>query len=1356
MLYVIKRDGRKETVRFDKITERISRLINPVELQGLDIPNLDISREEEYLDPVLIAQKVVASLYPGITTEELDIESANICINLSTTHPSYSYLGGRILISNLHKKTLNTFSDKMILLSNETNNINKDWLQYVIDNADELNNIIDYNRDYVYDYFAFKTLEKSYLLKSKGKVIERPQDTLLRTAITLQQGNLELIKKTYNYMSLGYYTHASPTLYNSGTNHMQLSSCFVAGTEVLTINGVKKIENVLIGDNVITHTGKIQRVSQTHKNLLDDRKVMELLVYGTKPINVTNNHKFWSITDKDKIPKWRSVDELNANTKIAMPSYKSDNCNINFLPSGKYILSLLCGYFVSSCYIMDKKVYVYGNHVLKTLFESFVLDVFNIKPIVGNGNIYYNDERVLEVFTYMLDIKVCNNLQSDINFNKLLSWDSKMIDCFVNGLFINNSINLDNSSSTNQLYHILRLFGYCVSINKNTLTLMENNSRTKDIEIVNNTKFLKVVGIKETDLKPKYVYTLGVDDDHSYNVEGLICENCFLLGTNDDLTDISTTWNSCAQISKWSGGIGLHVSNIRGKDSLIKGTGGKSNGLVPFLKVFNEIARWIDQGGRRPGSIAIYLEPHHPDIFEFLELRKNFGAETERARDLFLALWISDLFMKQVEADGDWYLFSADDCPKLTDAYGDEYEKLYYEYVNKKLYRNKVQARKVWMAILESQIETGMPYIGFKDHINRKSNQKNIGTIKSSNLCVHEDTLVLTDKGHIRIKDLENQKVNVWNGEEWSETTIRKTGTNKNLVRVTLDNGCYLDCTPEHNFYIYDNNNNIIKTDASKLLLDDKLIKFRLPNDNNYNNVKVLSVEQSYQNVDTYCFTEPKRHMGMFNGILTGQCIEIAEYSDHEEYAVCNLASIALKTFVKPFDKSLVNKWVIYTKPNCKYCKYAKTFFNNNGIKYTELDGLEHLEYLKNTLSKEQITFPQIFINNATPVGANIDKSNATPVGGWSDLYKFYKGTFDFEKLYEVAYLATVNLDKVIDINYYPVPQAKKSNMRHRPIGLGIQGLADALVLMKIPFDSEEAVQLNEVIMETIYLASVTASNDIAKSRYENMNKLIDYVKDKYYPEYYETKFNFSDNNMNVIYHELKPNKFELTRQQSEKSGSYSTFEGSPFSQGLFQFDLWNKEPSNKDAWANLRNQVKQFGTRNSLLTALMPTASTSQILGNNECFEFFTNNIYTRKTQSGDFMLVNKYLINDLIDIGLWSSDLKDMIIASNGSIQQSNLIPQEIKDLYKTIWEIKQVWVLKSAVARGPYVDQTQSMNIFMGEPDYKRLGSSHFWGWKNGLKTGMYYLRTKPAVDAIKFTINPELFKQKEDTVCENCSA
>ena len=689
---------------------------------------------------------------------------------------------------------------------------------------------------------------------------------------------------------------------------------------------------------------------------------------------------------------------------------------------------------------MNNKIYIYGNHVLKTLFESFALDVYDTKPLPESNSEYivYNNEKLLDVFMYLLDIQFdSRNHQKNINFNNLLSWDSQMIDTFVKGLFINKTINLDSSSSANQLYHILRLFGHCININNTQLSLYDDY-RFMEVNTYLNRKvtFLKVLEIKETNLTPQYVYTLGVDDDHSYNVEGLICENCFLLGTNDDLTDISTTWNSCAQISKWSGGIGLHVSNIRGKDSLIKGTGGKSNGLVPFLKVFNEIARWIDQGGRRPGSIAIYLEPHHPDIFEFLDLRKNFGAETERARDLFLALWISDLFMKQVEADGDWYLFSADECPNLTDAYGDEYEKLYYEYVNKGLYRNKVPARKIWMAILESQIETGMPYIGFKDHINRKSNQKNIGTIKSSNLCVHEDTLVLTDKGHIRIKDLENQKVNVWNGEEWSETTVRKTGTNKSLVRVILDNGSYLDCTPEHKFYMDD----MTEKQASELVYGDSLVKYNLPEpieivdsihnskydipiyssinnrikwftnfikngfiNNDYlkiynhnkdyllhiklmlqtlnieshincntlnihtnqlkdfnlttfkrschklsesTNIKVLSVEPSYQNVDTYCFTEHKRHMGMFNGILTGQCIEIAEYSDHEEYAVCNLASIALKSFVKPFNNN-IDEWIIYSKPNCKYCKYAKTFFDINGIKYTEINGLENLDYFK-------------------------------------------------------------------------------------------------------------------------------------------------------------------------------------------------------------------------------------------------------------------------------------------------------------------------------------------------------------------------------------------------------------------------
>jgi ribonucleoside-diphosphate reductase alpha subunit len=896
MLFVTKRDGRKESVQFDKITERISRLIN--------------KDENEYLDPVLVAQKVVASLYPGITTEELDIESAEICVNLSTTHPSYSYLGGRILVSNLHKKTLNKFSSKMQLLADTTNVIDQKWLNWVINNADELDNIIDYNKDYLYDYFGFKTLEKSYLLKSVDKIIERPQDMLLRTAITLQLGNIELIKKTYQYMSNGYYTHASPTLFNSGTNHMQLSSCF-------------------------------------------------------------------------------------------------------------------------------------------------------------------------------------------------------------------------------------------------------------------------------------------------------------LIGTSDDLSDITTTWNSCAQISKWSGGIGLHVSNIRGKNSLIKGTNGKSNGLVPFLRVFNDIARWIDQGGRRPGSIAIYLEPHHPDIFEFLDLRKNFGAETERARDLFLALWISDLFMKQVESDGDWYLLSADDCPNLNEVYGDEYDKLYWEYVNQNKYRTKVKARKLWSHILESQIETGMPYIAYKDAINQKCNQKNLGTIKSSNLCC-----------------------------------------------------------------------------------------------------------------------------------------EITEFSNHEEYAVCNLASIALKSFINSWKPTEGDEWIIYSKPNCKFCNFAKTYLKNNNIEYSEVDfNKESLLKLKDLLGINKITFPQIFIKS---------NNQLKSIGGWSDLYKYTAGIFDYEKLYQVAYLATINLNQVIDINYYPVPQTKISNMKHRPIGLGIQGLADALVLMRIPFDSEEAVEFNSKFMETIYLASMTASNDIAIERCEGMKILIEYFKNKPIPDFYSDSYDNSE--INELYHKLKPNKWEINRNAELTTlGSYSSFDGSPLSQGLFQFDLWSKQPLEKEKWSNLRDKVIKYGTRNSLLTALMPTASTSQILGNNECFEFFTNNIYTRKTHAGDFVLVNKYLVNDLVSIGLWTKDLKDKIIANNGSVQSFDILPPEFKSIYKTMWELKQIWVLKAAEARGPFVDQTQSMNIFMGEPDYQRLGSSHFWGWKHGLKTGMYYLRTKPSMDAIKFTIDPNIIKNESNTGdCLNCSA
>ena len=851
--------------------------------------NISLSNNE------LILNKVISKLYDGITCELLINELAETCINLISENPNYTYLASRILISRLHKKTLNLFSSKMILL-NKYKIINDDITNFIILNKDVLDNIIDYNKDFNKDYFGFKTLEKAYLLKINDTIIERPQDMLLRIAITLHHYNIDLVIKTYNAMADCYYTHATPTLFNAGTNYMQLSSCF-------------------------------------------------------------------------------------------------------------------------------------------------------------------------------------------------------------------------------------------------------------------------------------------------------------LLGTNDDLTDITITMQNCALISKWAGGIGLHITNIRGKNSIIKGTNGKSNGIVPFLKVFNEIARYIDQGGKRPGSIAIYIEPYHPDIFDFLELRKNFGSETERARDLFLALWIPDLFMKLVDNDDDWYLFSSDECPNLNETYGDEFEELYWKYVKENKYRNKIKARTLWMSILDSQIETGMPYMCYKDSVNKKNNQLNLGTIKSSNLCA-----------------------------------------------------------------------------------------------------------------------------------------EIVQYSDHNEYAICNLASIALKTFIIP--KNISGKWEIYTLPNCKYCNYAKNYFNNLDIKYNEYEfSNDNNTLLKNLLNKDKITYPVIFFND-------------NYIGGWTELYKFETCTLDYDKLYEIAYLATINLNKVIDINFYPVKQTLTSNFKHRPIGLGIQGLADVLVLLKIPYESNEALEINSKIMETIYLAALTASNDLSKDRYYKIKSLNEYKIT--YPSYYDNKFVIDNDELNKLYHELKPLSYEI-----EKCiGSYSSFEGSYFSKGKLQFDLWDNVKLNyENKWNELKESIKKYGTRNSLLTALMPTASTSQILGNNECFEFFTNNIYTRKTHAGDFMLINKYLVQDLINIGIWNNSLKDTIIAYNGSIQNINEIPNIIKNLYLTIWEIKQIWVLKHAIARGPFVDQSQSMNIFMGTPDYQRLTSCHFYGWKNGLKTGMYYLRSKPSSDAIKFTIDPSLLNTLP---CENCSA
>jgi ribonucleotide reductase alpha subunit len=718
--------------------------------------------------------------------------------------------------------------------------------------------------------------------------------------------------------------------------------------------------------------------------------------------------------------------------------------------------------------------------------------------------------------------------------------------------------------------------------------------------------------------------------------------SCFLCHMNDDSIDgIFQSLKECALISKCAGGIGIHTHNVRGKGSKINGTNGISDGILPMLRVFNNTARYCNQAGRRKGSIAVYLEPWHSDVFDFLDMKKPHGHEEERARDLFYALWIPDLFMERVKANSTWSLMCPHMCPGLSDVWGQEFVDLYTKYESENKYIKQVNAQDLWFKILESQIETGTPYLLYKDAANSKSNQKNLGTIKSSNLCVDPDTEILTDVGYFKIKDLKNQKVKVWNGEQFSETTVYQTGASIPLLEIHFDNGSVLKCTRHHKFYI---NDYFEPLEAKDLEVGMMLEEFRLPDDKTKKTVHVTAVyDKGYFN-DTYCFNEPLRHRGVFNGIVTGNCTEIIEYTSPDEIAVCNLASLCLPTFVKD-------------------------------------------------------------------------------------------GQFDFEELHHVTKVVTKNLNKVIDINYYPLDKARTSNLRHRPIGIGVQGLADTFIKLKYAFDSKEASVLNEMIFETIYHAALETSMEISKKRHEIRSAKTE-CKDY-----------------------LNLNEYEVP-DGHRYLGAYSTFEGSPASQGILQFDMWNSAPiTNRYDWDSLKQNIIQWGLRNSLLLAPMPTASTSQIMGFNEAFEPFTSNIYKRKTLAGEFILVNKYLVKDLLDLGLWTKEIRDEIIANDGSVQTIKAIPDDIKAIYKIVWEIKQKTLIDMAADRGKYICQSQSMNLFIEDPDFKKLSSMHFYAWQKGLKTGIYYLRTKTKAKTQKFTLDPVQKEKKvvcTEEVCTICSA
>ena len=915
---VTKRDGRIESVSFDKITKRITEQCN----------NLSINSTE-------IAMKVINQIKDNITTSELDEHTANICSSLITSNLDYGILANRIIISNNHKNTLDIFSEKADVLYNHQDLqskhcplITEDLLDFINLNKEEIDNKIDYKRDYNFDFFGFKTLERNYLFKINGKIIERIQDMLMRVSLSLHIDDLPSALESYDYMSNKYFTHATPTLFNAGTNRPQLLSCF-------------------------------------------------------------------------------------------------------------------------------------------------------------------------------------------------------------------------------------------------------------------------------------------------------------LLGLDDSIDSIFKVISDCAKISKNSGGIGVDFDKIRSRNSYIRGTNGTSNGIIPFLRVYNETAKAVNQGGKRNGSIAVYIQPHHSDILEFLELRKNHGNEDERARDLFLALWLSDLFMERVQSNQIWSLFNPDDCRDLSDSYGDKYKTLYLKYESEKKFIKQLPARDIWSSIITSQIETGTPYILQKDHINRKSNQKNIGVIKSSNLCA-----------------------------------------------------------------------------------------------------------------------------------------EIVEYSSSKEYACCTLASLGLPNFVKTnLDNDIL---IIYSKTDCINCEITKILCKKYNLKHEVilLDKKEERQKLYMNIDRlhDNVvdSMPQVFIKHSDHGN---DLEYMEYIGDFKQLKDFIEVFFDFENLIEATKVVINNLNRVIDLNYYPVPETELSNKKHRPLGLGVQGLADVFIKMSIPFDSEEARVLNKDIFETIYYGALIKSINLSKERESDMKKLKDlkhrlkYIEDEFDMKPMKDLLNTMSQlelEINILENKLNPLEEELNRDKY--LGSYSSFIGSPISEGKFQFDLWNVTPSDKYDWESLRNEIKTNGIRNSLLVALMPTASTSQILGNNECFEPYTSNIYNRRTMAGDFRIINKHLILDLQLLNLWNDDIKDLIIYNNGSIQNIEVIPIEIRNLYKTSWEIEQKSLIQLSIDRAPFVDQTQSLNLFFEDPTPNDLTKALFFGWKNGLKTCSYYIRTQSKIGAQKFTIDPEKIKiieTKYNSVCEGCS-
>ena len=1260
-MYVTKRDGQTEIVAFDKILRRIKRIGSEAGIK---------------INYTTLAMKVIDQLYDNISTTKIDELTADQCASMSSIHYDYATLASYITVSNHHKNTEADFATVMSQLYNYMDKhdkhsplISKELLDIVETNKDQITGALNFKRDYVFDYFGFKTLEKSYLMRINNKVVERPQHMWMRVSLGIHGADIDSAIKTYDLMSQKYFTHATPTLFNAGTPRPQLSSCFLISMEKDSIEGIYNtlkdcaliskwaggiglhIHNIRATNSHIRGTNgtsngivPMLRVFNNTAKYVDQCVVPETFIYTTQgPIEIQNcsygETQVFNLTggvepienvlehpydgEIYSIETMHSIDNLRITPEHPVYALVGQTRGLNYSVIENRLNKNISKFeWIDAKDLKNDDMLVYKIPNYSADINAITADdCYMYGVILGDGCMSNEDQNGY--------ISLHSTNKKHILDFAIKYFENKCIECRINTnenvtrIRWNKNINMPfrysdvyDSNKNKRLHH--KWLNLPVEKSKYILKGLidtdgcNNNELTFDSTSRNLIESVRFICLKLGILTSGYVRD-RVGESHTSSAGSLIinkkiayCLRIPKTQTICDLINIEYDKTQFFKFFRFNDFLLTRIKNINVE---------KYSGTLYDLQMKTEHNYMIHNsivhngGGKRNGSFAVYIEPWHADIEKFLEMRKNHGDEELKARDLFYALWIPDLFMTRVKNDQTWTLMCPDECPGLADVYGEEFEALYAKYEASGKGRVTIKARDLWFKVLDAQMETGTPYLCYKDSANRKSNQKNVGIIKSSNLCVAPETLILTDKGHTQISLLENQKVNVWNGEEYSEVEVKKTGENQKLLEVkgkpnNRDDILTIQCTKYHKFYVMDEDKMV---ECQDLQIGTKLIGCRMPDSSSYDFIEIISIEPVEKPSDTFCFTESKRHMGVFNGVLTGQCSEIMEVSTPDETAVCNLASIGLPTFVE-------------------------------------------------------------------------------------------NGEFNYDKLQEVAGVITHNLNKVIDVNYYPTEKTRVSNLKHRPIGIGVQGLADVFMLLNIPFYGDEAKEVNKRIFETIYYGALNASADLAAT-----------------------------------------------------DGPYETYAGSPASQGLLQYDLWNTTPSDNLDWSTLKAKIVTTGLRNSLLLAPMPTASTSQILGFNECFEPFTSNIYSRRTLAGEFVLTNRYLMKELIEMGLWNTELKNNIIANNGSIQHIENIPDAVKLKFRTVWEIPMRHVIDMAADRGAFMCQSQSLNLWQEDPNYNSLTSMHFYAWSKGLKTGMYYLRRRGKHKAQQFTIEP---KKAED--CIACSA